>query len=186
MNTLDPSPDRAIRKPDFRARLARIGWVFAAIGFFAILLPAVATLAAELLVAWMLVLWGAVGLWFAWEMRPETEWRHALGAFGITLLLGLVFGLFPRIGIVTMTILMVIVFLMEGVVSILLGLRLSGQVRSWGWMVFSGLGSLVIGLVILIGWPGTAAWTLGLLLGVNFLTTGLSLVMFGRAAGDKG
>ncbi len=185
MNTLDPSPMRAIRKPEFRKRLTAIGIVFAVIGLLAILLPALATLAAELLIAWMLVLWGAVGLWFAWEMRPEREWRYAAGAFGITLLLGVVFLLFPRAGIETMTILMMIVFLMEGVVSILLGLRLSGQLRNWGWMAFSGVCSLIVGLIILLGWPGTAAWALGLLMGVNFLTTGISLVMLGKTAKEN-
>lgn len=182
MNTLDHSPGRAIRKPESRKRLTVIGIVFVVIGMLAILLPALATLASEILIAWTLLLWGAVGLWFAWEMRPASEWRYAAGAFGITLLLGLVFLLFPRVGIETMTVLMIVVFLMEGVVSILLGLRLSGQLRNWGWMAFSGLCSLIVGLVILIGWPGTATWTLGLLLGVNFLTTGLSLVMLGKMA----
>lgn len=185
MNTLDHSPERAIRQPEFRKRLTTVGIVFAVIGVFAILLPAVATLASELLIAWMLVLWGAVGLWFAWEMRPEREWRHAAGAFGLTLLLGLAFLLFPRIGVETMTVLMMVVFLMEGVVSILLGLRLSGQFRSWGWMIFSGACSLIVGLIILLGWPGTAAWTLGLLLGVNFLTTGVSLAMLGKTAKEN-
>ncbi|MCB1369240.1 MAG: DUF308 domain-containing protein [Rhodobacteraceae bacterium] len=185
MNTMDHSSTRAIRKSDFHKRLMTIGIVFAVIGFVAILLPALATLAAELLIAWMLVLWGAAGLWFAWEMRPEREWLYAVGAFGIALLLGLVFLMFPRVGIETMTILMMIVFLMEGVVSILLGLRLSGQMRNWGWLALSGVSSLAIGLIILIGWPGTAAWTLGLLLGINFLTTGISLVMLGKAAKDN-
>ena len=147
--------------------------------------PPGATLAAELLIAWLLVLWGAAGLWFAWEMRPERDWRYAAGAFGITLLLGLVFLLFPRVGVETMTVAMMSVFLMEGVVAILHGLRVNGQLRNWGRMIFSGICSLIIGLVILIGWPGTAVWTLGLLLGVNFLTNGLSLVMPGRVAKDN-
>jgi uncharacterized membrane protein HdeD (DUF308 family) len=185
MKTLDPSSMPATRKPDVLKRLTIIGIVFVAIGVLAILLPAWATLAAELLIAWMLVLWGSVGLWFAWEMRSEREWRYAAGAFGITLFLGLVFLLLPRIGVETMTVLMMVVFLMEGVVSILLGLRLSGQLRNWGWMVFSGACSLIVGLIILIGWPGTAVWTLGLLLGVNFLTTGISLIMLGRVAKDN-
>lgn len=184
MNSLNPSPARPIRKPELRRRLTIIGIVFAVLGGLAILLPALATLAAELLIAWLLILWGGAGLWFAWEMRPEPEWRYGAGAFGIALLLGLVFLLFPRIGIETMTVLMMIVFLMEGVVSILLGLRLSGRLRNWGWMAVSGVCSLIVGLIILIGWPGTAAWTLGLLLGVNFMTTGISLVMLGKAAKD--
>ncbi|MCB1310816.1 MAG: DUF308 domain-containing protein [Sedimentitalea sp.] len=185
MTIPDHARPGAIRKRGAFGRLTVIGVAFAVIGVLAMLLPALATLAAELLIAWMLVLWGAAGLGFAWEMRPEREWRHAAGTFGIALLLGILFLLFPRIGIETMTILVMLVFLLEGVVSILLGLRFSERVRNWGWLVFSGAASLIVGVIILIGWPGTAAWTLGLLLGVNFLTTGLSLVMLGRAAKDK-
>ncbi|QEA39514.1 hypothetical protein FGL86_10790 [Pistricoccus aurantiacus] len=182
MNTLDHSHRDASLKPDFSKRLLSIGIVFAVIGALAILLPAWATLAGELVIAWMLVLWGALGLWFARAMRPAREWRYAAAAFGVTLLLGLAFLLFPGVGIATLTIVMMLVFLMEGVVSILLGLRMSSNLRHWSWMIVSGVCSLIVGLFILIGWPETAVWTLGLLLGVNFLSTGLSLIMLARAA----
>ena len=185
MNTLDHSRVSATRNHVFPKRLTIIGIVFAAVGVLAILLPAWATLAGEMLVAWMLTLWGAVGLWFAWEMRPAKEWRYAGVAFAITLLLGLMFLLFPGVGIETLTIVMMVVFLMEGVVSILLAMRMSGHMRNWGWLAFSGLCSLIIGAIILIGWPETAVWTLGVLLGVNFLSTGLSLVMLGKTARES-
>ncbi len=184
MNTTDHSPQSAIHKPDVLKRLKMVGIVFVIFGILAVLLPAWATLAGELVVAWMLTLWGAVGLWFAWEMRPAKEWRYAAFAFGLTLLLGLVFLLLPQVGIETLTIVMMVVFLAEGVVSILLGLRMSSQVKNWGWMIFSGLCSLIIGGIILFGWPETAIWVLGMLLGVNFLSTGISLIMLAKAAKD--
>ncbi|WP_138934316.1 HdeD family acid-resistance protein [Roseovarius arcticus] len=182
MNITNNSPQRADLGTTVSNRLKVVGVVFVVIGVLAILLPAWATLAGALLVAWMLTLWGIVGLWFAWEMRPAKEWRYAAVGFGITLGLGLVFLLFPGIGIQTLTIVMMVVFLMEGIVSILLGLRLSGQRTNWGWMIFSGACSLIVGAIILFGWPETATWTLGMLLGVNFLSTGISLVMLGKAA----
>ena len=51
----------------------------------------------------------------------------------------------------------------------------------WGWLVVNGLCSLAVGVIVLIGWPGTAAWSLGLLMGLNFLTTGISLLMLSGA-----
>lgn len=185
MKTPDHSPASAIPTPVFSKRLTIIGFVFAAIGVLAILLPAWATLAGELLIAWMLTLWGATGLWFSWEMRPAREWRYGAVVFAITLLLGLVFLLLPSIGIETLTIVMMVVFLMEGIVSILLGLRMSGHRRNWGWMIFSGLCSLIVGVIILIGWPETAVWALGLLLGANFFSTGISLIMLGKATKES-
>lgn len=174
MNRLDQSDGD---RPAASGRLMAVGIVFAALGALAILLPARATLAVERLAVWMLALWGAAGLWFSWEMRPAREWRFGAVLFAAALLLGLIFALFPGAGIAALTIVLMIVFLLEGIVSILLGLRMSGQRRSWGWMVFSGICSLLVGLVILMGWPETAVWTLGLLLGLNFLSTGLALIM---------
>ena len=181
MNTNTASSPAGAIVPQNPGRLTIVGAVFAAIGLIAILLPNLATLAAELLVAWMFILWGGAVLWFAWEMRTAPEWRYGAVAFGLMLLAGLIFAVFPVAGIETLTILMMISFLMEGVVSILLGLRSSADMTNWGWLIFSGACSLIVGIVILIGWPGTATWTLGLLMGINFLSTGLSLVMLGRS-----
>lgn len=182
MNALDHSSPHATPKVDPSKRLALVGIAFAVIGAIAIILPAWATLAGELLIAWMLALWGAVGMLFAWEMRPAKEWRYAGIAFAITFLLGLVFLLFPGVGAETLTIVMIGVFLTEGIISILLGLRISAHTRNWGWMILSGACSLIVGFIILIGWPETAVWTLGLLLGINFLSTGIALIMLGKSA----
>ena len=182
MSIVDHSYRDTTVTPGYSKRLMGVGIAFAIIGAVAIVLPARATLAGELIVAWLLVLWGVLGLWFAWEMRPAREWRYAVVAFGVTLMLGLAFLLFPGVGITTMTIVMMLVFLVEGVVSILLGLRMSGNLRHWGWMLFSGACALIVGLIIMMGWPETAVWTLGLLLGINFLSTGLSLIMLARSA----
>ena len=186
MRNLDHPSRGAVLKPPFlrhgiAQRFMGIGIVFIVIGAIAILVPAWATLAGELLIAWMLSLWGAVGLWFAWEMRAAQEGRYAAVAFGVTFLLGLLFLLYPSVGVEALTVVMMVVFLMEGIVSILLGLRMSAGLHNWGWMIFSGLCSLILGAIILAGWPQTAVWTLGLLLGLNFLSTGISLLMLARA-----
>ena len=147
MNAPDPAQSgKAPAGRSFR-RLRLVGWIFVAMGALAILLPVAATVAAEALVAWLLVIWGVAGLWFAWEMRPAPEWRYGAATFALTLALGLVFARFPRAGIETLTIVMVLAFLMEGVVSILLGLRTSARAANWGWLVVNGLCSLAVGVI---------------------------------------
>jgi uncharacterized membrane protein HdeD (DUF308 family) len=110
-------------------------------------------------------------------LRDLPEWKLSAAAFGVVVLLGLVFLLFPRIGIEVMTLCVVAGFLSEGVFSILFALRLSRRASRWGWMAASGAASLALGLVVLFGWPGTATWLLGLLIGVNFLITGIALLV---------
>lgn len=155
----------------------RAGLVFVLMGLLAILAPAVATLAIGLLVAILLLLWGAAGIAWALSMRPQREWLPVLVLSLMVLALGLIFLLRPGVGVETLTTLLVVVLLAEGLGSILLALRLRALLPRWGWMAASGAASLLLALVILSGWPGTAAWTLGLLLGINFLTTGLALVL---------
>lgn len=173
------SPD--IERVGFK-HLRLVGVILALIGLIAILLPSVATFGTELLVAWMLTLWGAVGLWFSWAIRPAPEWRYGFAAFGLLFVVGVAFVLFPLAGIAVLTVLMMLSFLMEGILSILFGLRASAHLSNWGWLLFSGLCSFAAGVVILFGWPWTASWTLGLMMGLNFLSTGLSIVMLARSA----
>jgi uncharacterized membrane protein HdeD (DUF308 family) len=48
---------------------------------------------------------------------------------------------------------------------------------SWGWLLISGIADLVLAAVIILGWPISAVWALGLLVGINLLTSGWALVM---------
>lgn len=186
-----PSSARASR------RLTLLGGLLVVLGGAAILLPVLATLAGEVLIGWMLALWGVLGLWFSWEMRPTHIWRY--GAVGSLALLG--FGIasafFRAAEIETLTFLVMLALLAEGAISIIFGVRARRRVsrrmtrppiqppsgfpsqrsQSWRWLIFSGACSLLIGAIILVDWPGSEAWALGLLIGVNFLSTGVALIM---------
>ncbi|ETA50558.2 HdeD family acid-resistance protein [Ponticoccus alexandrii] len=176
LSNLKSSVRPEVNRADVR-NLRLVGIILLVIGVLAIGLPHIATLGAEQLTAWMLTLWGAIGLWFSWAIRPAPESRIGFVAFGLICAVGIALVLFPYAGIAALTVLMMLSFLIEGLLSIIFALRSSTYVKNWGWLVFSGLCAFVAGMVILFGWPWTASWTLGLMLGVNFLSTGLSLVM---------
>jgi uncharacterized membrane protein HdeD (DUF308 family) len=80
-------------------------------------------------------------------------------------------------GAFSLTLLMITFFIIEGVVSIMFALdhkrELSGQ---WVWMLLSGIVDLVLAAIIFAGLPGTAAWALGLLLGINMIFGGSALI----------
>jgi uncharacterized membrane protein HdeD (DUF308 family) len=182
-----------VRKGDQRPNgaphtMILVGGIFIILGFMAIVLPIWATLAVEQLVAGLLLVWGAAGIGFALSMRPMSEWRITAATFAMVLVIGAIFLVFPQDGVATLTFILIAAFLIEGVVSILFALRLRETMPQWGWMLFSGLAALLLGLMILSGWPGTKAWTLGLLVGLNFLTSGVSLIALAvalRSAGRK-
>ena len=78
---------------------------------------------------------------------------------------------------VSLTLLLIVFFTIEGVLTIMYALEhkkdLSGR---WGWMLTSGIIDLVLAAIILAGLPGTAAWALGLLVGINMLFGGTALI----------
>ena len=75
------------------------------------------------------------------------------------------------------TIILIAFFVIEGVASIMFALEhkreLSGR---WGWMLASGVIDLILAAMILAGLPGTAAWALGLLVGINMVFGGAALI----------
>jgi uncharacterized membrane protein HdeD (DUF308 family) len=94
--------------------------------------------------------------------------------------LGVVVGLLllasPVRGALSLTLVLVAFFIIEGVVSIMFALdhkrELSGQ---WGWMLASGIVDLILALMIFAGLPSTAAWAIGLLVGINLVFGGVAL-----------
>jgi len=158
-----------------------IGIAFILIGVIGLAAPALATVAIEQFIAWLLLFAGVSGLTFAWHMRSEEgSAAHALVA-ALTTALALIFLFYPAAGMATLTWLLVALFVLEGVASVLFGLRLKGRSGGWLWMILSGATALLVAFVILAGWPATTTWILGLLVGVNFLSTGISLVLLSAA-----
>lgn len=179
-------PEPTFHQPFSAWGMTWAGAAFLALGLAAIALPVWATVAVEQLVAALLFVWGAAGIGFALSMRPAAEWRMTAALFAGVMVLGAIFLIFPRSGIETMTMLLVSVFLIEGIATVTIGIGMRGALPNWGILVVSGLASLGLGVLILTGWPGTAAWTLGLLTGVNFLSNGITLILLGRAIGTTG
>ncbi len=159
--------------------------VFTVLGALAISVPAVATIVIEQLIGWLLLAWGVAGLLFARSFKQFSEWKVVAAGFVAVGLLGLFFLVFPGVGASAMTAFLVVAFIVEGVLSILLGLRMSGQLRNWQWIIVSGACSFILGIIIVMQWPATAQWVLGFLVGLNFLTTGVSMLLLSRALAGK-
>lgn len=158
-----------------------IGIVFTVLGALAIILPTLATLVIEQLIGWLMLAWGVAGVLLARSFRQFSEWKLIAVGFALLALAGLYFLLMPGVGAAVMTVFLVAGFLIEGILSILLGLRMSGQMGNWQWIVLSGVCAFVLGVVVLLQWPTASQWVLGFMAGLNFLSTGISLLFVSRA-----
>ena len=83
----------------------------------------------------------------------------------------------PIAGALSLTLVLIAFFMIEGIASIFFALdhrrELSGQ---WGWMLASGIVDLVLAVMLLTGLPSTAVWALGLLVGINMVFGGVALI----------
>lgn len=151
------------------------GIIFVLLGIFAIALPAVFTLTIELLIGWLLIFAGIALAVRTFQTHPIQGYYPSLFLGIIYFITGILLLMYPLKGILTLTVLLGIFFLVDGIGKIMAGFQWR-LFRNWGWMVFSGVLSILMALIIWLGLPGTAAWVIGLLFGINMLFFGWSLI----------
>jgi len=153
------------------------GIVLVVLGLLAIIIPPIATIAVTIFLGWLFLISGVVGLVTTfWARHAPGFWWSLLSAV-LAIAAGIVLLAWPVSGAVSLTLLLIVFFTIEGVLSIMYALEhkkeLSGR---WGWMLTSGIIDLVLAAIILAGLPGTAAWALGLLVGINMLFGGTAMI----------
>jgi uncharacterized membrane protein HdeD (DUF308 family) len=153
------------------------GIVLVVLGFLAIVVPVVATIAVTIFLGWLFLISGIIGLVTTfWARHAPGFWWSLLSAV-LAIAAGLVLLGWPISGAVSLTLLLIVFFTIEGILSIIYAFEhkkeLSGR---WGWMLVSGIVDLILAAIILAGLPGTAAWALGLLVGINMLFGGSAMI----------
>jgi uncharacterized membrane protein HdeD (DUF308 family) len=159
------------------------GIILILLGAAAILGPEIATLAIAIFLGWLLLISGVVGLASTVWMRAAPGFRWSLVSALLAIVAGAVLVFWPAGGILSLTLVMIAFFVIEGGASIMFALEHRRQYSGrWGWMLLSGVVDIAIAAIIAFGYPGTAAWALGLLLGINMVFGGAALVSMALAA----
>ncbi len=144
------------------------------LGIFAVAIPQLFTLSIELLIGSLFVLSGLVqGFRVLKSGFIEGFWPGFIAAI-LSIVIGVYLLAYPVNGIIALTLLLAIFFLFQGVAQIVMGFNIRSTPGST-WLIFSGIITLVLSYLIWSGLPGTAAWVIGLLVGINLLVTGFSL-----------
>jgi uncharacterized membrane protein HdeD (DUF308 family) len=154
------------------------GLVMLVLGLLALARPMIATIAVELFAAWLFLIGGIVGLagvFTAWK-TPGFVW--ALIRAVMAILIGVLLLWRPIAGVLTLTLLLAAFFAAEGIAYIIASISQRAALPgSWLWVLLSGVIDLILAAIIISGWPGTAAWVLGLLVGINLIMSGVALVV---------
>jgi uncharacterized membrane protein HdeD (DUF308 family) len=141
-------------------------------------LPVIATLAIERFAGWLFLIGGIVGLFGVFTARniPGVLWT--LVAAALAVLVGLYLLWHPLTGLLSLTIGLAAFFVAQGIAQIVGAFEQRRVLPdSWIWALVTGLANLSLAAIILLSWPDAAAWTLGVLVGVNLFLSGLSLIM---------
>jgi uncharacterized membrane protein HdeD (DUF308 family) len=150
-------------------------------GFLAIALPYLGGLAFTLVVAWLLIFAGVLHIVLAFSAgRPRAVvWQ---------VLLGLVYGcigtyilLNPVAGLTGLTIAIAVYLFAEAILELVLALQLR-PAPGTGWLMFDSIVTFILAVMIWAAWPSSAAWAIGVLVGVSMLFSGLTRLMLTLAA----
>jgi uncharacterized membrane protein HdeD (DUF308 family) len=153
------------------------------LGATAIILPVIATLAITLVIGWLFLLSGAIGLITTFWMRNAPGFWWALLSAVVGIGAGIVLIRWPISGTVSLTLVLIAFFIIEGIVTIMYALEHRAQLSGrWGWMLASGIVDLILAGIIFAGLPETATWALGLLVGINLLFGGTAMSGMALAA----
>ena len=159
------------------------GIVLAILGLAAIIVPQLASLAVTIYLGWMFLVMGILGLVMTfWARGMPGFWWSLISAI-LAIAAGVILLARPIQGVLTLTIVLGVFFLAEGVATIMYALEhrreLSGRSS---WLIVSGVIDILISGMIITGLPSSAEWAIGLLVGINLLFGGVSMIGMALAA----
>jgi uncharacterized membrane protein HdeD (DUF308 family) len=159
------------------------GILLAILGLAAMIVPPLASLAVTIFLGWMFLVSGIAGLVLTYWARNMPGFWWSLISAALAVLAGGILLARPAQGVLTLTIVVGAYFLAEGVATIMYALEhrreLSGR---WSWLLVAGLMDILIAFFIIAGLPGSAEWAIGLLVGINLLFGGATLIGMALAA----
>src|SRR4051812_38442887 len=163
------------------------GILLVVLGLAAMILPPIASLAVTIFLGWMFLISGVAGLALTfWARRMPGFWWSLISAV-LAIGAGVVLLAEPVQGTVTLTIVVGAYFLAEGVATIMYALEHRKELSErWAWLLTSGIMDILIACFILAGLPGSALWALGILVGINLLFGGATLIAVALAARKAG
>jgi uncharacterized membrane protein HdeD (DUF308 family) len=142
-------------------------------GVLALLYPLFSAVALTILIGWLLIISGIIQGISLISARSVPHFWLQLISVGLAVVVGLLFVRHPGIGLLPLTLLLIVYFMIEGLSKVIFALTIR-PFPHWGWVLASGIIGILVSIYLLSS-PVTAVWLLGLLLGVVLISEGASL-----------
>jgi uncharacterized membrane protein HdeD (DUF308 family) len=154
------------------------GGVMLLLGILAIVVPVAATIAVDFYVGALFVVSGIVGLVAMFSVHNVAAFFWALLTAALSLVVGVLLLWRPAEGAASLTIVLTAFFIAEGIFQIAGSFSYRDVLPgAWGWMLASGIADLLLAAAIVLSWPISAAWTLGLIVGISLISSGWAIVI---------
>jgi uncharacterized membrane protein HdeD (DUF308 family) len=173
---------RAAVREHWKAFLVE-GILLVLLGLAAIIVPQLASLAVTIFLGWLFLISGIAGLVLTFWTRQMPGFWWSLVSAALAIAAGIILLARPVQGTLTLTIVVGAYFLAEGIATIMYALEHRRELsQRWSWLLVAGLMDILIAIIIVAGLPGSALWAIGLLVGINLMFGGASLIGMALAA----
>jgi uncharacterized membrane protein HdeD (DUF308 family) len=150
-------------------------------GLFALLVPDISGIGVTLFIGWAILISGIFHLVFAFKSHTTSTvlWELLLGV--VYLFTGVYLVMHPLAGLITLTLFLACYLFFEGVFEIIQSFQVRPRHGS-GWLLFDGIITLLLAILIWRSWPSSTIWVIGTLIGISMLFSGFSRLMLSLAA----
>lgn len=143
-------------------------------GIFALVYPAISSVAVLTVLGWLLIVTGLVqGIGLIGARAVPHFWLQ-LVSVALFAIVGALFLRNPGESLLTVTLLLIVFFMAEGISKVIFALTIR-PFPNWVWVLLSGIVGILLSLILWASIPVTAVWLLGVLLGVGLISEGLAL-----------
>jgi uncharacterized membrane protein HdeD (DUF308 family) len=143
-------------------------------GVLALVYPLLASVAMVYLLAWILIISGVLqGIGLIGARDVPHYWLQLISVV-LAIVIGVLLLNQPESGLLVMTVLLIVFFMVEGISKIIFALTIR-PFPNWGWVLASGLVGIVLAVYLWANMPITSEWVLGILLGIMLVSEGAAL-----------
>ena len=163
-----------------RKRLMGFGILSLVLGVMGTFMSVAVTMASVMVFGMLLIIAGVI---FLVDSFSAPEWKGRLLGLLISLLYvagGIVMVLYPTGSAVWFTLFIAAFLIVIGATRIFMGFKIKDVVNEWGWMVFGGILSIVLGIMIYAQWPFSGLWVIGLFISIEMIIQGFNAIILSR------
>ena len=158
--------------------IVTMGIIMLVIGIVVLISPwFLASIAVELMYAWVLLVYGIVQLIYAFKSKSVGGFLLRLLLSIISIVTGIILLIYPLAGVFTLTLILGIYIFLDGVFRVIQAFQIR-PLPKWGWVLFNGIVSIILGILIWSQWPFDATWLLGVYMGVSLIINGIEAIIF--------